>query len=57
MQVDDILKGIIQENGITRELMECQYINTPQQCGTYGSGFHTAHKMNFMPKSEAAFQV
>lgn len=55
MQVDDILKGIIQENGITRELMECQYINTPQQCGTYGSGFHTAHKMNFMPKSEAAF--
>lgn len=50
MQVDDILKGITQENGITRALTECQYTNTPQQHATYGSGFHTAHKMSFMPK-------
>lgn len=44
MQVDDILKGITQENGITGDLIECQYINTPQQYLTYGSGFHTVHK-------------
>lgn len=42
MQEDDILKGIRQENGITRDLMECQYINTPQQRVTYKSDFTQA---------------
>lgn len=52
MQVDDILKGITQKNGITRALTECQDIITPEQCGTYGAGFHTARNMNFMPNPQ-----
>lgn len=49
MQVDDILKGITQENGITRDLMECHKHSSavPYLCLTY----HTAHKMKFVPKS------
>lgn len=50
MEVDDTLKGIRQEKGITRDLMECQYINAPQQRVTYSSRSHIGCKMNSMHK-------
>lgn len=51
MQVDDILRGIIEEDGITRDPMEHQCINAPQQRVTYKSGFH----MGLWTSSEAVY--